>query len=64
MVEGRLFLVEGSFFSFFFFFNLENNFFQVVGVEHRFTPSLPVRHLETRGELPFEKAARSALRKI
>ena len=40
-------------------FNLENNIFQVVGVE-RFAPSVPVRHLEIRGELPYEKATRNA----
>jgi len=42
---------------FFFLFNLEN-IFQVVVVErfHSITPSLPVRHLETREELPYEKA--------
>ena len=32
--------------------------FQVVVVEgfHSITPSLPVRHLKTRGELPYKKA--------
>ena len=47
-------------------FNLENNIFQVVGVE-RFTPSLhhfPLDIWKPRGELPYEKAARNALRKI
>ena len=28
----------------------------VVGGFHSITPSLPVRHLKTRGELPYEKA--------
>ena len=41
------------------------NFFQVVvvGRFHSFTPSLPVTHLETRGEFSYEKE-RNACRKI
>ena len=27
-----------------------------ISLHHSITPSLPVRHLETRGELPYEKA--------
>ena len=35
----------------------------VVGRFHSITPSLPVRHLEIRGELPYEKV-RNTRRKI
>ena len=51
-------------------FNLEKIFIffpscsgGTISLHHSFTPSLPVRHLETRGELPYEKA-RAARRKI
>ena len=56
------FLASGEFLA---IFNLENIIFQVVVVErfHSITPSLLVRHLETRGELPCAKA-RSARGKI